>query len=91
MPALAVAISKNSSTTCSPATLSALKAVDNLLSRAMSLSASRMAPSKLRNIALQTATLRTLQSSIGKFSKRSAGEVAAILGTVSSKHESIKI
>lgn len=80
MPALGVPVSKSTSLSRSPTLISALKEVDSLLARAMHLAASRAAPGRLRDISLQTAALRTLQTSIGKSSTRSASEVASILG-----------
>lgn len=66
-----------------PSLLHCLREVESLLSRAVALSVSRSEPAKLRELSLLTATLRALQVSVGKPSKRSAASVAHVLGELS--------
>ncbi|ORY92414.1 peptidase family C50-domain-containing protein [Leucosporidium creatinivorum] len=82
MPTLgapAVAAVKIASPKSAPSLLHCLREVETLLSRAVALSVSRTEPAKLRELSLLTATLRALQVSIGKPSKRSAASVAHVL------------
>lgn len=57
-----------------------LKEIDTLLARAIALSVSRVEPSKLRELSVVTASLRSLQATVGKAGKRSAADVASLLG-----------
>lgn len=83
MPALAapaVAAVKIASPKCAPSLLNCLQGVESLLNRAIALSVGRSEPFKLRELSLLIATLRALQVSIGKSSKRAAASVGHILG-----------
>lgn len=63
-----------------PSLLNSLLEVDRLLTRALSMSASRSGPARLRELAALFSVLRGLQASVGKPSKRAAVEVAHTLG-----------
>ncbi|GAA5885666.1 hypothetical protein JCM6882_007518 [Rhodosporidiobolus microsporus] len=62
-----------------PTVLNSLKDIEGLLARAIAFSASRSQPNKLRELALVSATMRTLQASVGKAAKRSTATVAHTL------------
>ncbi|GAA6027635.1 hypothetical protein JCM8097_007957 [Rhodosporidiobolus ruineniae] len=62
-----------------PTVLNSLKDIEGLLSRAIGFSTSRSHPAKLRELSLLSATMRTLQASVGKQARRSTGTVAHTL------------
>ncbi|GJN89037.1 hypothetical protein Rhopal_002011-T1 [Rhodotorula paludigena] len=62
-----------------PTVLNAIKDIDTLLGRAISLSTSRAQPAKLRELAALSSTMRAMQASVGKITKRSAATVAHVL------------
>ncbi|GAA6007706.1 hypothetical protein JCM10207_004847 [Rhodosporidiobolus poonsookiae] len=83
MPVLGIAASgsvvKVGTPRTGPTVLNSLKEIETLLARAIAFSTSRAQPSKLRELALLSASTRTLQASVGKSAKRSTGIVAQTL------------
>lgn len=84
MPVLGIAaagaIVKIGTPRTGPTVLNSLKDIETLLARAIGFSTSRSQPNKLRELALVSATMRTLQASVGKAAKRSTATVAHTLG-----------
>ncbi|GAA5945755.1 hypothetical protein JCM3775_005840 [Rhodotorula graminis] len=62
-----------------PSVLNAIKEIEALLSRAITFSSSRSHPAKLRQLSTLSTTLRTMQASVGKVTKRSSATVAHVL------------
>lgn len=87
MPVLGIAASgaivKIGTPRTGPTILNSLKDIETLLSRAIAFSTSRSYPSKLRDLALTSATMRTMQASVGKQTRRSNAGVAHTLGSFS--------
>ncbi|GAA5830726.1 hypothetical protein JCM11251_001054 [Rhodosporidiobolus azoricus] len=83
MPALGIAaagaVIKIGTPRTGPTVLNSLKDIETLLARAIGFSASRSQPNKLRELALVSATMRTLQASVGKATKRSTASLAHTL------------
>lgn len=77
---LAVSTTKPVSPTRGDSLAASLREVETLLGRAMALSVSRMKPSDLRDLSLQTTALRALQLNVGRPSKSAAADVASVLG-----------
>ena len=67
-----------------PSVLNAIKEIEALLARALTFSSSRSHPAKLRELSTLSTTLRTMQASVGKVTKRSSATVAHVLGPSSS-------
>ncbi|GAA5968747.1 hypothetical protein JCM11641_000719 [Rhodosporidiobolus odoratus] len=83
MPALGIAapgaIVKVGTPRTGPTVLNSLKDIEQLLSRAIAFTTSRSQPAKLRELALLSASMKTLQASVGKSTKHSTAAVAHIL------------
>ncbi|GAA5849620.1 hypothetical protein JCM8547_000513 [Rhodosporidiobolus lusitaniae] len=83
MPVLGIAASgavvKVGTPRTGPTILNSLKDIEMLLARAISFSTSRSHPAKLRELALLSAMMRTMQASVGKLTRRSTATVAHTL------------
>ncbi|BGP15795.1 separin protein [Rhodosporidiobolus nylandii] len=84
MPVLGIAasgsaVAKVGTPRTGPTVVNSLKEIEGLLARALSFSTSRSQPAKLRELALLSATTRTLQASVGKSTRRSTTGVAHTL------------
>ncbi|GAA5821500.1 hypothetical protein JCM3770_000600 [Rhodotorula araucariae] len=62
-----------------PTVLNAIKDIEALLARAITFSSSRAHPAKLRELAALSTTMRAMQASVGKVTKRSSATVAHVL------------
>ncbi|BGP39728.1 separin protein [Rhodotorula kratochvilovae] len=62
-----------------PTVLNAIKDIEALLARAITFSSSRSHPAKLRELAAMSTTLRAMQASVGKVTKRTSATVAHVL------------
>ncbi|GAA5914661.1 hypothetical protein JCM8208_000403 [Rhodotorula glutinis] len=62
-----------------PSVLNAIKEIEALLARAITFSSSRSHPAKLRELSTLSTTLRTMQASVGKVTKRTSATVAHVL------------
>jgi separase len=63
-----------------PTVVNIVKDIDNLLARAVNFSVSRASAKKVRELSLLSASVRAMQASVGKSTKRSTATIAHLLG-----------